>query len=90
MRMETQWEQELQYRCSETKQLLGIAMKRIIDALFESCKNWRTSVMLQPSYDLRMGSKWEHVLLRQFCSRTQPRGIVGKANNHRLRVAGKH
>ena len=39
MRMETQWEQELHYRCSETSQLLGIAMKRIIDALLESCKH---------------------------------------------------
>ena len=41
-------------------------------------------------YRLRMRRKWKHVLLRQCCSRTEPSGIVAKANIHTLRVAGKH
>ena len=73
-----------------TETALGIAVKTNIDALLEACKNLRPSEVLQSPYHLRLGSTWEHVLLRQFCSRTQPSGIVAKANNHRLRVAGKH
>ena len=58
--------------------------------LLAACKNYRPSDMLQPPYRLRMGRKWKHVLLRQCCSRTEPSGIVAKANIHTLRVAGKH
>ena len=65
-------------------------MKTIIVALLETCKNENPSDMLQPPYRLKMGRKWEHVLLGQFCSRTQPSGIVAKANNHSLRVAAKN
>ena len=72
-----------------TETALGIAVKTNIDALREACKK-RPSEVLQSPYQLKLGSTWEHVLLRQFCSRTQPSGIVAKANNHRLRVAGKH
>ena len=73
-----------------TETALGIAVKTNIDVLLEACKNLRPSEVLQSPYQLRLGSTWENVLLRQFCSRTQPSGIVAKANNHRLRVAGKH
>ena len=68
----------------------GIAAKTIIDALLEACKTLRPSQVLPSPYQRKPGSTWEHVVLRQFCSRTQPSGIVAKANNHRLRVAGKH
>ena len=87
---EPQWEHILLERCSQPKQLLGIAVKTSTDALLEACKIKRHSEVLRTPYQLTLGSKWEHVSLRQCCSRTQPSGIVAKANNHRLRVAGKH
>ena len=73
-----------------TESALGIAVKTNIDALLEACKNLRLSEVLQSPYQLRLGSTWEHGLLKQFCSRTQPSGIVAKAKMYTLRVDGKH
>ena len=64
-------------------------MKTIMDALLETCKNYRPSDMLQPPYRPRMGRRSKHVLLWQFCSRKEPLGIVTKTNIHTLRVARK-
>ena len=66
-----------------TETALGIAIKRIIDALLEACKNLRPSEVLQSPYQLRLGSTWEHD-----CLDNSVLGHSRRALSRRLTITG--